>query len=420
MRRALHESWYRRLLSEQPVPPQLPLKMPSILAEKSSLHTAFFVALSQAISSGYLFSQVVTYYSACQDDKRALKVYVGSTVFLGTLQTVMTWVTLFGAAEGQVITWYTRLEMLITILVVASIQPYFIRRAWLLTRRVTTTCLIVVLYIVTKSISLSALVLAFGSWDIPRAQQAAAVEALTLTAIASGLCLDASITISLLMHFRRSRIDVIHVDETLHSLMGITWRSAAPSGIAVIISFVLSVRMSTINVARFFVLLGGKLYCHSLLYALNSRPSLRARLNRGPQLGRLSVLESELRRMGILGTPIPMSIHSTHNSSSIADHHSSHSLSEDDGLSFRTSDEERGDVNRFQTLMEALQDDHAQRLCPWCSRRSKFQSFQSNTTKVGSPPQDYLDGPFGMEAEHSRQLTFFVTRPPFPGKRPTY
>lgn len=394
--------------------------MPSILAEKSSFHAAFFIALSQALSSGYLFSQVVTYYSACQDDQRPLRVYVGSTVFLGTLQTVMTWVTLFAAAQGQVITWYTRSEALITFLVVASIQPYFIRRAWLLTRRVTATCLIVLLYIVTKTTSLSALVLAFGPWNIPNARKVAAVEALTLTAIALGLCLDASITAALLVHFRRSRIDVIHVDEALHSLMSITWRSAAPSGVAVIISFVLSVRMSTINVARFFVLLGGKLYCHSLMYGLNSRPSLRARLHRGPPLGRISLLEVDLRKMGIIGTPTPMSLRSAHDSSS--DHHSLHTLSKDDGLSFRTLDEEQEEGNRFQTLIEALQDDSALRSCPSCSRQYKFQSFQSTTTntKIGSPLQRHLEGPFEMDTMHPQQLTLFVTRPPIPGKRPTY
>ncbi|KAG8910607.1 hypothetical protein FRC00_007897 [Tulasnella sp. 408] len=116
-----------------------------------------------------------------------------------------------------------------------------------------------------------------------------------------------------------------------------------------------------------------------------------------------------------------MSTRSARDSSSIADHHSLHTLSEDDGLSFRTLDEER-EEDRFQTLMEALQDDSAQRRCPSCSRQNKFQSFQSTTTdtKIGSPPQHYLGGPFEMTTEQPQQLTLFVTRPAIPGKRPTY
>lgn len=396
--------------------------MPSILAEKSSLHAAFFIALSQALLLGYLFSQVATYYSACQDDKRPLKVYVGLTVFLATLQSVMTWATLFEAAEGQAITFYTRSEALVTFLVVASIQPYFIRRAWLLTRRVVATCFMVALYIITKATSLSALVLAFGSWDIPK--KGAAVEALTLTAIALGFCLDTSITIVLLAHFRQSRIDVIHVDEALHSLIGITWRSAAPSGVAVIISFVLSIRMSTINAARFFILFGGKLYCHSLMYTLNSRPSLRARLHRGPPLGRISLLEVDLRRMGIIGTPVSEITDPTHSSSSIAGRHSLRTMSKDDGLSFKTLDEEREQENRYQTLIEALQDDGPPPPCRSCSRQHKFQSFQSNTTAtmIGSPPQNCQDGPFEMDQDTSQpqRRILFTPRPPIPGKRATY
>ncbi|KAG9019163.1 hypothetical protein FRB90_005736 [Tulasnella sp. 427] len=115
------------------------------------------------------------------------------------------------------------------------------------------------------------------------------------------------------------------------------------------------------------------------------------------------------------------------NTSSIAGRYSLHTLNKGDGLSFRTLDEEREDEgSRWQTLIEALQDDGASAACTSCGRQYRFQSFQSSTTatKIGSPPENWYEDLDEMDKDamplRAEAQVRLARRPRFPSKWATY
>ncbi|KAG8897007.1 hypothetical protein FRB99_008516, partial [Tulasnella sp. 403] len=65
------------------------------------------------------------------------------------------------------------------------------------------------------------------------------IQVLIVLAIAMNFTVDVAVTLLFLLHLRSSRIGVHRMDAALNKLVSITWESAAPPGIAIIVSFAL-------------------------------------------------------------------------------------------------------------------------------------------------------------------------------------
>jgi len=93
------------------------------------------------------------------------------------------------------------------------------------------------------------------------------------------------------------------MDATLDKLVYITWESAAPPGISLLICLISAFANGSPYPVTFFFYISGKLYSHAFMMTINSRVSLRETCSKP-----LILRECDLQQMGIISPIKPISL----------------------------------------------------------------------------------------------------------------
>ncbi|EPQ54237.1 hypothetical protein GLOTRDRAFT_139573 [Gloeophyllum trabeum ATCC 11539] len=277
-----------------------PFTLPNIKAHPQDyIGPGLVSSFVQAILTGIIYSQSVQFWTQSHRETPIVNCLVGFVSSVAVYQTVaafyVTWrahVTLYGDWVNAVnFAWPDRTQNVVTTVMSCPVQVFLIWRCYILSNRKLTTLLplsVLLLGCVVVSAVTTAMVFNFDfvaplRGPVPPLPSDVALNIeinYTLNMVFSA-AMDVALTSILLVYLLRSRSSVAthQFRKVLYGLVAITWESALPPCACAIATLAVFLRWAEHNYWNLvFQATLGKLYVISLLFTLNSRAELRAKV----------------------------------------------------------------------------------------------------------------------------------------------
>ncbi|THV08293.1 hypothetical protein K435DRAFT_6309 [Dendrothele bispora CBS 962.96] len=257
--------------------------------------------LVQAFLLGFIFGQVIKYWSDYRDDPWRKQLFVGTVIVLSVLQTVIEEFKLWRVAidfQPWAQSAFAWTDILINGFISWMCEAFFIRRCWKITNR--NPWALYGLGILSGSILLANTYLTINLALImarfnPETEVVEGARFLVLSMrfaftywIFASLALDLIVAVILIFNLWRSKTGQKNSDQVVNSVIWITCISSAMPCITMVCAVSLYHSERGSNLVLLFVLLTSKFYTFGLLRSLNARRNLRLRM-KSHGLGRVSL-----------------------------------------------------------------------------------------------------------------------------------